>query len=87
MHFRSGSLDESRVQFPLIWTELRTRALFNVARGSFYERIGDFAPSDDAKHRRNLPHSATSSCPLKARPKRLLNTTALISPFETQHVL
>ena len=39
------------------------------------------------KHRRNLPHSATSSCPLKARSKRLLNTIALISPFETHQVL
>jgi hypothetical protein len=47
-------------------------------------RIGDFASSDHGETPSEPPTFGYLKSLLKARPKRLLKTIALISPFETQ---
>jgi hypothetical protein len=49
--------------------------------------IRDFASSDHAKASPELATFGYVKLPLRARSKRLLNTVALIRPFETPQVL
>jgi hypothetical protein len=49
--------------------------------------LGDFASSDHGKASPEPPTFGYFTLLLKASSKRLLNTIALISPFETQQVL